>query len=305
MYNGRVEPVATHEKSPALRAEGLAPSPDGGTSRRAQRMTVRGLLTLRRLGQWVHGLFQEVRRLVAFTLITLVTAVQKWSVAPRVIHPLIREQIFRTGVRLLPLICVLGFGLGFIIVGQVLILMIQNGQTKLFSTIIAPLMIREIAPLAAALIVLMRVGTAMVAELGLARATGEVEALEALGIDPIHLLVVPRVIGLTVSVMALTMYLVIMSLLGGYLMGFVRGASLTLPDYFGGVVGALGWLDFPLLGLKTLLLGATNALVICYQGLAQPLRLEQIGHITARTVAQCLVFSLLIDTLFLVHYLIL
>ena len=230
------------------------------------------------------------------------TGVQKWSVAPRVIHPLILDQILRTGVRLLPLVCVLGFGLGFIIVGQVLVILTQHGQLKLFSAIMAPVIIREIAPLAAALIVLMRVGTAMVTELGTARATGQVEALEALGIDPIHLLVVPRVIGMTVSVVALTMYLMVVSLFGGYFMGFVRGSNLSLNEFFGGVVGALSWIDFPMLGLKTLLLGAANSLIICYQGLAEPLRLEQIGDVTSRTVAQCLVASLAVDVFFLVTY---
>ena len=243
--------------------------------------------------------------MVAFTLITMATGFQKWTVAPRVIHPLIREQIHRTGVRLLPLVCILGFGLGFIVLGQVLVLLVQNGQVKLYATIMAPLVIRELAPLAAALIVLMRVGTAMVADLGTARATGQIEALEALGIDPIHLLVVPRVIGMTVSVLALTLYLVMISLLGGYLMGFVRGSSLGLDEYFGSVVGALSWMDFPLLGMKTLLLGSANALIICYRGLAEPLRLEQIGDVTARTVAQCLVASLVIDAVFLSSYLVL
>ena len=273
-------------------------------ARRPRRGWVRWLIPLRRAGHRLTGVVEEIRRLTAFTLITLVTAAQKWSLAPRVIHPLIREQIYRSGVGLLPLVCVLGFGLGFVILGQVLVLLTQGGQpAKLFSLIIGPVIIREVAPLAATLIVLLRVGTAMVTELGMARATGEVEALEALGIDPIHLLVVPRVIGLTVSVFALTLYLTMSSLLGGYFMGFVRGSSLTLNDYFGAIVAALTWLDFPLLGLKTLLLGALNALAICYQGLAEPLRLEQVGDATARTVVMCLVASLVIEVVFLVPYL--
>ena len=266
-----------------------------------RRWWVRWLLPARQAGHWLNGVLEEIKRVTAFTLITLVTAVQKWSLAPRVIHPLIRDQIYRAGVGLLPLVCVLGFGLGFVIIGQVLVLLTQGGQSpKLFSLIIGPVIIREVAPLAATLVVLMRVGTAMVTELGMARATGEVEALEALGIDPIHLLVVPRVIGLTVSVFALTMYLAVVSLMGGYLMGFVRCSSLTLNDYFGSIVSALTWIDFPLLGHKTLLLGAVNSLVICYQGLAEPLRLEQVGDATARTVAMCLVASLVLDVIFLV-----
>ena len=298
-----MEPAPTPlPASPAPAAPASHPARGRAPSSALLTFFARLLYPVRQLGRWVNNTAEGLQRLTAFTLITLVTAIQKWSVAPRVIHPLVREQIYRTGIGLLPLISLMGFGLGFIIIGQVLLLLIEHGQIKLFSTIMAPLIIREVAPLAAALVVLTRVGTAMVTDLGTARATGEVEALEALGIDPIHLLVVPRVIGLTVSVFVLTLYLVLTSLLGGYLMGFAHGSVLTLNDYFGGVIRALSWVDFPLLGLKTLLLGASTALIICYRGLAEPLRLEQIGDVTARTVAQCLVSSLVIDVVFLVLY---
>ncbi len=308
-----MEPAQVNSPAPPLRPGAADPSGSGSASTSpspgtlpgrsaADRMIHRCLLPVRLLGRRLTTLATGIQRLTAFTLITMVTAGQKWGVASRVINPLIREQIFRSGVRLLPLVCVLGFALGFSIVGQVLVLLTQVGQPKLFAVIIGPVVIRELAPLGATLVVLTRVGTAMVTELGTARALGEIEALEALGIDPIHLLVVPRVIGLTVSVFALTIYLVLISLLGGFLMGFGRGSSLTLAEYFGSLVGALTWVDFPLLGLKTLLLGGVNALIICYQGLAEPLRLEEVGDATARTVAHCLLASLAVDTLFLVSY---
>jgi hypothetical protein len=63
------------------------------------------------------------------------------SVATRVIHPLIREQIYRSGISLLPLVFVASFALGFIIVGQILVVLIQHGQIKLFSTVMAPVII--------------------------------------------------------------------------------------------------------------------------------------------------------------------
>lgn len=295
--------TANTPPNPTPSGKSTASPPPDRPSRPTRHWAAPLITPIRRTGRWVNGVGIEIRRLVAFTLISFVTAFQKWPIATQVIHPLVREQIFRTGVRLVPLVCLLGFILGFIIVGQTLVLLIQHGQIKLFSSIMAPLIIREVAPLAATLIVLMRVGTSMVVELGTARATGEVEALEAIGIDPIHFMVVPRVIGLTVSVFALTLYLMLVLLLGGYMMGFVRGFSLSLNDYFDGVMGALSWVDFPMLGLKTLLLGALNALIICYRGLAEPLRLEQVGEVTSRTVAQCLVGSLAIDVLFLVTYL--
>jgi ABC-type transporter Mla maintaining outer membrane lipid asymmetry ATPase subunit MlaF len=133
------------------------------------------------------------------------------------------------------------------------------------------IVIRELAPLVAGLVVLARVGTASVIELGTARALGEIEALEALGIDPIHYLVVPRVIGFTVAVSGLTVYFLLLALASGYAFAFVRGLPLSLEEYFNHVAAALTLADFPLLAIKTALFGSLTGLVICYQGLAQPL----------------------------------
>ena len=94
---------------------------------------------------------------------------------------------------------------------------------------------------------LARIGTANVVELGTARAMGEVEALEALGIDPVHYLVVPRVIGMALGVFSLTVYLILGALVSGYLWAFVQDVPLRPGDYFRQLAGALSGLDFALL----------------------------------------------------------
>jgi phospholipid/cholesterol/gamma-HCH transport system permease protein len=178
----------------------------------------------------------------------------------------------------------------------------QVGQTKLLGPLLVNLVVRELAPMSAALVVLARVGTATVTELGTARALGEVEALEALGIDPIHYLVVPRVVGITVSVVALTVYAVLFALGVGYLVSFLRGLAIPPGEFLGIVAGSLEWIDFPLLAMKTMSFGFVASLVICYHGLAQPLRLEEVGEATTRTVAQTVVACLLIDAFFVPVY---
>ena len=134
--------------------------------------------------------------------------------------------------------------------------------------------VREWRP-SAALVVLARVGTPTVVELGTARAQGEVEALEALGIDPIHYLVPPRVVGITVAVFALSVFLLVFAVFSGWLVSVV--ANLPPPaGYLAQIVRALRWQDFPLLAAKSLTFGGVGALIACYQGLARPLRLEEV-----------------------------
>jgi phospholipid/cholesterol/gamma-HCH transport system permease protein len=242
--------------------------------------------------------------LTAFALITLVVMVKKMGHASHVVHPLIRSQIVRAGLKLLPMTGFLGFALGLVIIGQTIFLLNRVGVTNFTGTIMVTVVVRELGPMIAALLVLARVGTAIVIELGTSRAFGEVEALEALGIDPVHFFVVPRVIGLALSIFSLTIYLILTALLSGYLFAFIQDVPLLPADYFSQLANALTWQDFALLALKTSLFGTIIAVVTCYQGLAQPLHVEEISAVTTRAVAHSVVACVLLDALFIVVYLV-
>ncbi|MBI5396064.1 MAG: ABC transporter permease [Verrucomicrobia bacterium] len=255
------------------------------------------------VGTWLLGFIDTVRGLMAFGLIALSVAVTKAGVARRVVRPLIRAQVYRAGVRLLPMITFLGVALGLIIIGQTVSLLTRVGAQGYIGTVMVTVVVREIGPLLTALLVLARVGTATVVELGTARALGEVEALEALAIDPVHYLVVPRMIGLAVSVFALTVYLILVSLLSGYLFAFVQDVPLPPGEYFRQLAAALRWEDFALLALKTIGFGLMLAVVTCFQGLARALRIEEVPQATTRAVVHAVVACVLLDALFIVVYL--
>src|SRR5207244_9785936 len=140
-------------------------------------------------------------------------------------------------------------------------------------------------------------------ELGTARALGEVEALEALGIDPMHYLVMPRVLGLSISIFSLTVYLILGALFSGYLFAFVQDIPLRPSDYFTQLAFSLTWEDFILLALKTLSFGIIIGIVTCYQGLAKPLRLEDVSMVTTRAVVNSVVACVSLDAVFIVVYL--
>jgi phospholipid/cholesterol/gamma-HCH transport system permease protein len=87
-----------------------------------------------------------------------------------------------------------------------------------------------------------------VVELGAARALGEIEALEVMGIDPIHYLVVPRMIGMGLAVFALTIYLILGALVSGYVWAFLQDVPLTAGNTFVNVAASIRWIDFVVLG---------------------------------------------------------
>jgi phospholipid/cholesterol/gamma-HCH transport system permease protein len=261
--------------------------------------------------EWINLLGRKLLRmagtahgLIAFLLITLAVTLTKFNRARQLIHPLIRQQIYRSGVRLLPMMTFLAFALGFVVIGQTVFLLNRFGAQTLTGTVMVTVVVRELGPLLATGLVLARTGTAIVIELGTARALREVETLEALGIDPIHYLVMPRVLGLGLSIFALTVYLILFALISGYLFAFLHDVPLLPTEYFRQLGSALMWQDFVLLGLKTICFGALIAVVTCYEGLARPLHLEDVATATTRAVAQCVVAIVLVDAIFIVVYLV-
>ena len=231
---------------------------------------------------------------------------KKSSAAKNVIRPRIRQELVRAGVALLPMFLFVALALGFLVVGQTVSALAKVGATQYLGSTMVIVIVRELGPLLTAMLVLARVGSAHVIELGTARALGEVEALEVLGIDPVHYLIVPRVIGMALGVFALTVYLIIGALVSGYLWVFFyfQNVSLTPGDYFKQLADALGWLDFALLGLKTFAFGFFIAVVTCYHGLAQPLRLEDVSRVAVRAVTQGVIVCVLIDAVFIILYLV-
>ena len=254
------------------------------------------------VGRLLLRLLETVQGLGAFALITLGVVFTKSQVAPRLMRPLLRAQIFRAGVQLLPVVGFMGCALGLVIIGQTVTLLTSVGAQNYTGMVMVTVVVRELGPIVAALLVLARVGTVYVIELGTARAQGEVEALEALGIDPIHYLVVPRVFGLAVASFALTIYLIIVAIVSGYLFAFLQDVPLKPGDYFAQLAQALRWQDFALLAVKTVCFGSTIAVVCCYQGLAQRLRIEDVSAATIRAVMHSLVVCVLLDAVFIVIY---
>lgn len=256
------------------------------------------------IGRRVFKFLIALHGVGAFALITFGVMLRKLSVARSVVRPLIAREISRAGVKLMPMFLFAALALGFLVIGQTVSLLTRVGAANNYlGSIMVLVVVRELGPLLTAFLVLARVGTANVVELGTARALGEVESLEALGIDPVHYFVVPRVIGMAVGIFALTIYLILGTLGSGYLWAFVQDVPIQPGDYFNQLAGALTYMDFVLLGLKTVAFGFIIAIITCYHGLAQPLQLDQISRATVRAVGQSVIACVALDALFIIAYL--
>lgn len=257
------------------------------------------------VGRWLLAAADTAWRLLAFALITLGVMVTRRRTARALMRPLIAHHIAVAGIHLLPIVTLAAVALGWVIVGQTVALLSRVGAHDYVGTVMVLAVVREIGPLATALLVLMRVGVPTVIQLGTARATGEVEGLEALGIDPVHFLVVPRVFGMMIGLFALTAYLLVGALLSGYVVALVQEIPLAPGEYLRQVVEALTWADFVIVTLKSLSFGLVIALASCFQGLARPLELREVSTITSTAVVASLLGCLVLDGVFILFYLVL
>ncbi len=253
-------------------------------------------------GERVLRSIAVLREIGAFGLIALGVTVTRLGTAPNVVHPLIFAQVRQVGLRLLPMTLYLGVALGLVIIGQTVALLTRVGAQQYVGTVMVTVVVRELGPLLTAILVLARAGTATVVELGTMRALREVRALEGLGIDPIHYLVVPRLFGLAISVACLSTYLVLAVIGSGWIFAFLQDVPLRPSAYFGQLGDALRWLDFLLFALKTSLFGVVIAVVCCYHGLARPLGFFDIAKVAERAVVEGVIACVLLDVLFLTGY---
>ena len=74
-------------------------------------------------------------------------------------------------------------------------------------------------------------------------------------------------------------------------------------EYFEQLAASLRWQDFALLALKTVSFGAVIAIVTCYQGLARPVKLEEVADVTTQAIVESVVACVVLDSLFIIVYL--
>jgi phospholipid/cholesterol/gamma-HCH transport system permease protein len=194
-------------------------------------------------------------------------------------------QILFTGVEALTVIAVLALALGAIIIIQGVSLLPQFGQGSLIYTILITVITRELGPILTAFIVTARSGTAIATELGNMVINHEIEAYVATGINPINYLVVPRFIGVTVSVVLLNLYFNIFGLLGSYfLTQFVQAVGFV--DYFSNLLGALSLVDVVSSLIKSVVFGAIISTVATYYGFKVERSSTEVPQTAIKSVGQ-------------------
>jgi phospholipid/cholesterol/gamma-HCH transport system permease protein len=214
---------------------------------------------------------------------------------PPVLESFLR-QVYFTGVTASTGVVLRASLLGVMIIA--ITMDVLDADVDLAVKILLLVVFREIGPLAAAVVVILRSGTAMSAEMAMMRISGQTRALRYLGINLYDYLVVPRVAGVMVATLALTFYIQALAVAGGLLLSPMI-IDATFMELAGRLFELFTPVDFYYSVIKSLLFGFAIAACCCYHGLNPPdVTQNAVPKVVTRAVTQCAMLVLTINAVF-------
>ena len=193
------------------------------------------------------------------------------------------DQMDIIGVGSLPIVLLTGFFIGAVMVLQTAAQFERFGQTALTADVVSLALVRELGPSITGLLVAGRNASGMASELGSMIVTEQVDAMRAMGTDPVRKLVTPRMVATVLMLPLLTAMADFMGLIGGYLVSFFT-LRLGAVTFWTRAIDILEFSDLMQGLTKPLVFGFIIATVGCYQGLKVKGGTQGVGRATTQAV---------------------
>jgi phospholipid/cholesterol/gamma-HCH transport system permease protein len=185
--------------------------------------------------------------------------------------------LYAVGVSSVPVVAVTGLFIGMVLAVQSYVEFHQIGLATHLGAIINISVVRELGPVLAATMLAGRVGSAMAAELATMRVTEQIDALSCLGVNPVHYLVVPRLLACVLLIPLLTVLADFMGVMGGALV-CIKLYHVEAHYYWLHAQGWVGMWDMTAGLIKPMSFGAAIALISCHRGFNSSAGAEGVGR---------------------------
>ncbi len=204
------------------------------------------------------------------------------------------------GANAVPIISLISFLVGLIIAFETSQPLAQFGAQIYVANMIGLVMVRELGPLLAAVLLAGRSGSAFAAEIGTMKVNEELNALQTFGLDPIRFLVIQRITAGVLLAPLLAFYSTFMGILGGVTV--TLGLGFTLSQVMRQLVFSVHWSDVALDASKGLVFGLIVAAVGCLRGLQTQQGPSAVGASTTRAVVTSILLIVVADAVFSILY---
>lgn len=206
----------------------------------------------------------------------------------------IKKHMDELGVKTLPIVSITGFIIGLVLAMQSYPVLQRFGATDFLPNTVALSVVRELGPVITALIFAGRVSSGIGAELGSMRVTEQIDAMEVSAINPFKYLVVTRVIATTFILPLLTIYVIILAMIGGYIAVIIT-ENMSFEYYKNAIVGAIQFGDFIPGVAKTFVFGYIVGIVGSYKGYTADGGTEGVGRASTTSVVLASLLILIFD----------
>lgn len=249
------------------------------------------------LGRYFIGLLQLCYELMVFTG-QIATRFMANFASPRHFRfPSIVRHIYEAGIQAIPIVALLGLLMSMVISYQASV-QLQKFGAALFTIDLGVIsVLREMGVLITAIMVAGRSGSAFAAEIGVMKLREEVDALKTMGIDPVEVLVLPRVIALVIALPLLTVIADIIGLAGGSVMTYVL-MDIPFDQYFDRAEKVATFNMFLVGMIKAPVFAYLIALIGTYQGMKVSGSAESVGRLTTVAVVQSIFLVIMADAFF-------
>ncbi len=236
-------------------------------------------------------MFENIGEMVLLFWRTLLALPLSWRQRQK-----IYDQFFEIGNASLLMVCILSFFIGGVLSLQIGPFMADKGLTSYLGGIVGYAHARELAPIMMAILIAGRIGSAMAAEIGSMRVYQEIDALRTMNINPIHYLVLPRMVAIAI---ALPM-LVVISILVGWFGGAVVAAvnthiGISYQGFFADLRNVVEVKDVVNGVFKSFCFALIIGIVSCHQGLVTIGGPRGIGRSVTKAVVNSIVLIVLFD----------
>lgn len=207
------------------------------------------------------------------------------------------QNIEATGLNAMPIVGLLSFLIGVVLAYQGADQLSRFGAQIFVVNLLGVSVLRELGGLITAIIVAGRSGSAFTAQIGTMQVNQEVDAMETLGLDPIDVLVIPRVLALAITLPLLTFFACIMAIFGGGLMSYFA-LDINAAQFLQQFKAAIGINTFWVGMVKAPVFAFTIAMVGCYEGLKVSGSAESVGRLTTQSVVVSIFLVIVLDAVF-------
>ena len=250
---------------------------------------------IQRVGEQVFEIVAGLGDVAQFALVTvgwMFRRVTRWSV--------LAPNLYSIGVSSVPVVAITGTFIGMVLAVQAHSQFEMMGLATRLGSVINISLLKELGPVLAAVMLAGRIGSSMAAELGTMRVTEQIDALSALGTNPVHYLVVPRLIACVMLIPLLTLMADFMGVIGGAVVS-TQLLGVDSYHYWYHSRNYVGGLDIFAGIFKSYFFGAAIALMSCHRGFHSRAGAEGVGRAATEAFVYSFIAILALD--FVIGYL--